>query len=350
MTRDKYTVKFTMPIRSDPTSIRLATPEIVAEYVASRLETQVIADLGCGIGIQAIFFAKHCAKVYAIDIDPERLAYARENARTYSVSNIEFIQGDVLSHDVIEQLSGVDVIFSDPARCFDAERRRLEDLSPPTLKVIEKYQHITDKMAFHLPPMIDPERVFFDCEREYLSLYGEVNRFTVYLGELKRCERSAVVLPIGARLESRKSSLRSDLLEVEPDSVVGVPRGFIFEPEPSVVRAELLPELFNYLPEDAALYQCEHGRTLITSEMQSHHSFLKACYQVISTTDFECDSIRQELRECDARGVVLRFRIDPEEYWTVRTRLEVGLRGDKTIHLFRCKNTAVLCQKTGKEI
>ncbi|RLG25668.1 methyltransferase [Methanosarcinales archaeon] len=346
MTRDKYTVKFTKPVRSDPTSIRLATPEIVAEYVANRLKTDVIADLGCGIGIQAIFFAKHSEKVYAVDIDSKRLAYAKYNARIYGISNIEFIHGDALSSEVIERLSDVDVIFSDPARRFDVGERRLEDLKPPTLEVIEKYQHITDRMAFHLPPMIDPEKVFFDCEREYLSLEGEINRFTVYLGRLKLCERSAIVLPMGARLES--GSVETPGI---PENV-GVPRrGFIFEPEPSVVRAELLPELFKYLPEDAALYQCEpNGRRLITSETQSQTPFLKACYRVISTTDFEFNSIRRALRECSARGVVLRFRIDPEEYWSVRTMLEANLTGEKTIHLFRCNNTALLCQKTRKEI
>ncbi len=338
MTRDKYTVKFTMPVLSDSTGIRLATPEIVADYVATRLETRVIADLGCGIGIQAIFFAKHCRKVYAVEIDPERLAYARKNARIYGTSKIEFIEGDALSDDVIRELSDVDVIFSDPARSFEARERRLEDLSPPPLEVIEKYQQMTGEMAFHLPPMIDPARVFFDCEREYLSLNGEVNRFTVYLGGLKRCERSAVILPARARLESTSA-------EREEIPVVGVPRTFIFEPDPSVVRAELLPELFRHLPEDAALFRCEPRYTLITSERRSPNPFLKASYQVVSTTEFDCDKIRHALEECGAKSAVLRFRIDPEEYWRMRTRLERGLTGDKTIHLFKCGRRALLTTK-----
>jgi predicted RNA methylase len=69
MTRDKRTVKFTRPIVSNAEGLQLATPEIVARYIAKRLKTNVIADLGCGIVGQVIFFAKECKKVYAVERD-----------------------------------------------------------------------------------------------------------------------------------------------------------------------------------------------------------------------------------------------------------------------------------------
>ncbi|RZN15389.1 MAG: class I SAM-dependent methyltransferase [Methanosarcinales archaeon] len=342
MTRDKHTVKFTKQVHSNQYGMRLATPEIVAGYIASRLRTHTIADLGCGIGIQAIFFAKQCTKVYAVELDSERLDYARENARLYGVSNIEFILADALSDNVIKRLSGVDIVFSDPARLLQEKERRLERSRPPILEIIRKYQHITDRMAFHLPPKINPEKIFFDCEREYLSLNGQLNRFTVYLGSLKKCGRSAVVLPEGARLESKP---------VQPIAKTSTPRDFIFEPQPSVVHAGLLGELNEHLPADAAVYYSDQTRTLITSDSLLHlpFSFLKDCYHVICATDFKPDKIKRALVKGNAKKVVLRFQIEPLKYWNMRNMFEEGLSGDKTVHLFRCNNTAVVCEKVQKE-
>src|SRR5574341_2080702 len=105
MTRDKRTVKFTKPVFADKGGMQLATPEIVARYIAKRLKTDIIADLGCGIGGQVIFFAKECRKVYAVERNPERLEYAKKNCELYGAKNVEFIEGDALSESVKERVS-----------------------------------------------------------------------------------------------------------------------------------------------------------------------------------------------------------------------------------------------------
>jgi tRNA/tmRNA/rRNA uracil-C5-methylase (TrmA/RlmC/RlmD family) len=96
---------------SDKDGIRFATPEPVAEYRAKRLQCRVIADISCGIGGQAIYFAQKCDFVYAIEIDPKKIEYARKNAKIMGVDNIEFIPGDALSPDVIAKLPNLDVVF-----------------------------------------------------------------------------------------------------------------------------------------------------------------------------------------------------------------------------------------------
>ena len=200
MTRDKRTIKFTKPIFSNKEGLQLSTPEIVAKYIAQRLKTDIIADLGCGIGGQVIFFARECRKVYAVERDPEKLEYAKENCRLYGVDNVEFILGDALSPEIKEKVSDADIIFSDPARPLSEKERTLENLEPPITEIIKIYSDVTPDLAFHAPPQMPPERIVLDCEREYLSLNGQLNRLTLYLGSLKSCDRSAVVLPGGERL------------------------------------------------------------------------------------------------------------------------------------------------------
>lgn len=200
MTRDKHTIKFTKPIYSNSEGLQLSTPETVAKYIARRLKTDIIADLGCGIGGQVIFFAKECRKVYAVERNPEKLEYAKQNCRLYGVDNVEFIPGDALSPEIKEKVSDADIIFSDPARPLSEKERTLENLEPSIPEIIKIYSDITPDLAFHAPPQMPPERIVLDCEREYLSLNGQLNRLTLYSGSLKSCDRSAVVLPGCERL------------------------------------------------------------------------------------------------------------------------------------------------------
>ena len=54
-----------------------------------------MVDAFCGVGGNAIQFAMTCDRVIAIDIDQNKIAMARNNARVYGVeSKIEFIVGD----------------------------------------------------------------------------------------------------------------------------------------------------------------------------------------------------------------------------------------------------------------
>lgn len=58
-------------------------------------ENDVMCDLYCGIGTIGIFASKYVKKVYGIEIVPQAIMDARENAKINSIKNIEFIEGNV---------------------------------------------------------------------------------------------------------------------------------------------------------------------------------------------------------------------------------------------------------------
>ncbi|PFH46294.1 hypothetical protein AMATHDRAFT_51134 [Amanita thiersii Skay4041] len=106
------------------------TPEVIANQIAERCRCDTILDAFCGVGGNAIAFAKTCQRVIAIDINPTRLALARHNAQIYGVAdNIEFILADY-----IEFARAYAVRHSSPRTVLNGNGSRQIDvvfLSPP---------------------------------------------------------------------------------------------------------------------------------------------------------------------------------------------------------------------------
>ena len=78
-----------------------------------------IFDLYCGIGTIGIFASKYAKKVYGIEIVPQAIEDAKENAKINNVTNAEFMVGDVefaLSELIEKRKIKPDVVFVDPPR------------------------------------------------------------------------------------------------------------------------------------------------------------------------------------------------------------------------------------------
>lgn len=89
----------------------------VIEY-AELTGDQVLVDLYCGTGTIGIFAAKHCKKVYGIEIVKEAIEDAKNNAKRNNVSNIEFFVGDAGkgAQDLLRNNIKPDVVVVDPPR------------------------------------------------------------------------------------------------------------------------------------------------------------------------------------------------------------------------------------------
>jgi len=311
--------------------IRWATHELAAAYRAERLKCKTIVDIGCGIGFQSFAFAKICKKVYAIEIDEEKIKLAKKNAQILGWKNIEFITGDALSEKVISQLEKVDIVFCDPERSPEERKRNVATIKPSIPELLKKYGALTGNIAIEFPPQIT--EIPFDCEREYLSIDGALNRLTLYFGDLKKCERSAVVLPAGRKL---CSSEQATLAETE---VLGE---YLYEADPAVVKAGLLAELSEETK--TGLYGKSRA-VFFTSDKKVKSSFFKNTFKVIDMCAQEEHEIIAVLQKHNAGKVILRIPVDPAEYWKIRKKMEAKLTGDKAYALLYLGNQAVIVEK-----
>ncbi|NXF10216.1 TGS1 synthase, partial [Smithornis capensis] len=170
------------------------TPEKIAEHIALRVSQSfncdIIVDAFCGVGGNAIQFALTSKRVIAIDIDPEKLSLARNNAEVYGVADhIEFVCGDfmVLAADL-----RADVVFLSPpwggpdyatAEIFDIQTMICPDGYP--------FQ-ITNNIVYFLPRNADIDQVAslagpggkVEIEQNFLN--NKLKTITAYFGDLIR--------------------------------------------------------------------------------------------------------------------------------------------------------------------
>lgn len=99
--------------------------------------TDRVADIYCGAGTISLMMAKHCARVTGIEIVPQAIENAKENARRNGIANAEFHCGaaeEVLPRLVAEGLKP-DVVVIDPPRkgADPAVLRAIAEAAPRTL-------------------------------------------------------------------------------------------------------------------------------------------------------------------------------------------------------------------------
>lgn len=96
---------------------------------------ETVWDLYCGIGTISLFLAQKAKKVYGVEIVPQAIEDARENARLNGLNNVEFFVGkaeEVLPEQYEKNHVYADVIVVDPPRkgCDEACLNTIVKMAP----------------------------------------------------------------------------------------------------------------------------------------------------------------------------------------------------------------------------
>ncbi|MBT8280789.1 MAG: 23S rRNA (uracil(1939)-C(5))-methyltransferase RlmD [Muriicola sp.] len=92
--------------------------KVVKEF-AGLTGKELVYDLYTGTGTIALFLARNAGKIVGIEIVPEAISAAINNARDNEISNADFIVGDMrtaLNDSIAEQHGIPDVLITDPPR------------------------------------------------------------------------------------------------------------------------------------------------------------------------------------------------------------------------------------------
>lgn len=216
-----------------------ATRLSVAAMHAQRFRTAGlprVADLGCGIGGDALAMAALDLDVVAVELDEVTAAIAAYNLAPWS--NAHVINGDVRDF----ALDGFDGVWLDPARRTTASGKTVQrsrnpgDWSPSLDFAFDLAQRIPT--GIKLGPGVDRELIPDDAEAQWVSVGGNVVELALWFGPLARegIRRAATV--IGAH-GSAELTADGDSDDVDVRAL----GEFMYEPDGAVIRARLIGDL-----------------------------------------------------------------------------------------------------------
>ncbi|WFE51822.1 methyltransferase domain-containing protein [Micromonospora sp. WMMD1155] len=296
-----------------------ATRRVVADRRAARLHAagvRTLADLGCGLGADALAAARAGIRVYGVEADPVTAAMAAANAAAAGLADLFTVEcGDATAFDV----SRVDGVFCDPARRTTGTGRRIFDpraYSPPWDFVTGLADRVP-RTVVKVAPGLDHGLVPAGAEAEWVSVNGDLVEAALWCGEL-------------AEVPRRASVFRTEIHQLTgsgtDEAPVGPTRRYLYDPDPAVVRAHLVAELATELaatlgdPSIAYLYADHPTRTPYAR-----------CLEITDVLPFSLKRLRALLRERGVGRVEILKRgsaLTPEQL-----RRDLRLTGDASASL-----------------
>lgn len=325
--RDKFG-EFATGMLFTPEGLEQATRLSVAARHAQRYAaagSRLVADLGCGIGGDALALAGLGVAVLAIERDEATAACATVNLRHLPSATVR--HADALAVDLVGE--GVDAVYADPAR-RDGGRRLFDpgDYSPPLADVIalrEKIPELGVKVAPGVPYAALPP----DSHVQWVSDNGVVVEAGLWFGRLapEGPGRSALLLAAGGAVAVSTAGPADSPPSPAPHGPLAA---FLYEPDGAVIRAGLVDsvcgEVGGHLVDRSIAYVT--GPRLVRTP-------LATAYRVLDNLPFGVKRLRAYLRERGIGRVTIKKRGTAVEPDALRRQLDLRGPNEATLVLTR---------------
>lgn len=309
-----------------------ATRRIVARRRADRLRAagvRTLADLGCGLGADALAAAHAGLRVYGVEADPLTAAMAAANAEAAGLTERFTVDhGDATAFD----LGRVDGVFCDPARRRTGTGRRVFDpgaYAPPWDFVVGLAGRVP-RTVVKVAPGLDHQLIPAGAEAEWVSVNGDLVEATLWCGGLATVARRATVLreapPSDAGSAAHRATAHELIGSSAAEAPVGPVRRYVYDPDPAVVRAHLVAELATVLDANLA----DPTIAYLYADTPTPTPFAR-CLEITDVLPFSLKRLRALLRDRRVGRVEIRKRgsaLEPE-----KLRHDLRLTGDQPASL-----------------
>lgn len=301
--------------------LQQATRLAVAAHHAARFRkagVSRVADLGCGIGGDALAFAGLGIAVTAVDRDDVTAAVATYNLASFPDCTV--VHGEVRDAN----LSHVDGLWFDPARRNSTKRlSNPADWSPSLDWVFDTAARIPS--GIKLSPAINHDILPGGAEAQWVDDHGDTVECVVWTGTLARegITRSALVLTDGSPVELTGAEPNADV----PGGEVGK---FLYDPCGAVIRSQLLGTLASQLGATTFAEQIAY----LSNDSGEETPFAQR-FTVREVLPLDQRTIAQRMKELGIGTLEIKKRgvdIDPAQF---RTKLKLSGPNSATLILTR---------------
>ena len=277
-----------------------------------------VADLGCGLGSDALAMSALGIAVTAVERDKVTASLAAYNLAAFDQTVV--INADATRLD----LSAIDGVFLDPARRTsghsNTSRVSSDDYSPSLEFAFGLATELPTGIKFG--PGLDRDLIPDNCEAQWVSVNGDLVEMGLWFGPLARPEitRAALLLDANGMHEMTGSS-------DAPDEAVGPLAKYLYEPDGAVIRARLIGDLARRIGAHPIADQIAYLSSESLTQTPFAHTF-----EVHEVFALDVKSLTAELKARDIGTLEIKKRgvdIDPAEF-----RKKLKLSGAKSAVLF----------------
>ena len=260
-----------------------------------------IADLGSGIGGDAIALGRNVSSVWAIEKNAVLCRLLEHNVIANGIANsVKVFCADWTQMN----LDSRDAVFIDPSRRKDGKRvYRLSDMEP-SISTILGFINNKPNAAVKVAPSIWYEEIPIAAETEFISEKHTLKEALLLFGGLKTgFIRTATILP--GRYQMHHTGQ-------EPLVQISEPLGYLYEPDPAVIRASLVKDL----AKDLDACQLDPNIAYLTGEHFVVTPFARV-WRVLKHGPFNLKVLNSWLREVNAGEIIVKKRgspIDPDNF------------------------------------
>ncbi len=323
-----------------PEGLEQSSGERIARWRAAQFPTGAsVLDLCCGCGGDALAFGLR-GPTAAFDVHLAAALCARWNAQVYGAG--ETVR--VACADATRLRLKAEAAFLDPSRRKEGRRLRDAEQYAPPLSFLQEVRAAVGNLAVKVSPALDDETLERAGGRvQFVSDRGECREAILWYGEIgPAAARSAAVLR-----GSGFDRIEADTLTADPDVPplkVVPPRAWLYEPDPAVIRAHLLPEVAAILRADLLAPQVAY----LTSDCEVATPFATG-YRLLAQMPYNRKRVQAWLRQIGGRLTAVKRRgaaLEPQE-----AQRDLETEGDRPIVLVLTRiggrPFALLCDPPG---
>ena len=293
-------------------ALQQASDPLIRAYRAKSISGRIY-DMCCGIGTDSIAFARAGASVTGVDLDPLRIAMAQLNAKVLGLDG-EFIVDDVTKH----QPKNAHLVFFDPAR-RTTQGNRIYDVEQyfPPLSIIS-YWHDLPVMA-KISPGVDLEQLIqYGGQVEFISVDGDLKEAVLQCNTGKNGLLATLLIGDEVYHYAREHE--------EPYIAIAEPRGWLCEPDPAILRANLVKDL----AADINGTMIDETIAYIITDDMPHNKWVRS-WRIRDWMPFNFKKLRAYLRERNIGTLTVKKRGSPMTPEELIRKLK--LKGDESCTL-----------------